>query len=304
MITHTSERPVEPARVVVLGAGGFIGRAVMAMLARAGIRALGLRSADIDLAGDDAADRLVQLLEPDDAVVMLAAITPDKGGGVPAFMANLRMGAALARAIERVPPAHLVYLSSATVYRGGDQPATEATTPDPPELFGVMHLARERLLGSVARRPFAILRPTLIHGPMASLSPTARTQAYGPNLLLRLARNDGRIVLSGRGEERRDYIALADVVRLIELILARRTNGLLNLATGRSIALIDLARRIADLFAPPVPVETTPREVAAPHLTFDIAALTAAFPQFAFTPLIETLAEAHEAYDAAARGQA
>src|ERR1017187_6876344 len=76
MLTHRNPEPEPPARVVVLGARGFIGRTLVAALRRAGIAALPVSREDLDLAADGAADRLAAMLEPDDAVVMLAALTP------------------------------------------------------------------------------------------------------------------------------------------------------------------------------------------------------------------------------------
>jgi UDP-glucose 4-epimerase len=79
MLNHLNEKPINPARVVVLGARGFIGRALVAALQQAGIAVMPVSSADLDLTAEDAGDRLAAMLKPDDAVVLLSALTPDKG---------------------------------------------------------------------------------------------------------------------------------------------------------------------------------------------------------------------------------
>lgn len=295
MLSHRLPEPADPARVVVLGAGGFVGRAMVTGLINAGIRALALRSTDLDLTTDAAGQYLAEQLRPHDAVIMLATLTPDRSRGVAAFMSNLKMGAAVAHAVDQVHPAQVIYFSSAAVYPTSEHPVTEETPAAPKELFGMMHLAREMMLKTVTHGPLAIVRPTQIHGPViGKAAGSGHDLAFGPNLLRRLARSDGRIVLSGSGEERRDYIAIGDVVELTLRILRRRSHGVLNLATGRSIALKELAEKIAGRFNPPVPVEHGQRESFATHRFFDIAALKAAFPDFGFTPLDQALDLGHQ----------
>ena len=60
------------ARAVVLGAGGFVARALADRLARA-MPVVRLDRAALDLTARDAADRLVGQLDADDALVFVAA---------------------------------------------------------------------------------------------------------------------------------------------------------------------------------------------------------------------------------------
>jgi len=99
MLNHLNEKPMNPARVVLLGAHGFIGRTLVSVLQRAGIAALPVSTANLNLATDGAADRLAAMLQPHDAVVMLAALTPDRGRGLQAFLTNIHMAASLCEAL-------------------------------------------------------------------------------------------------------------------------------------------------------------------------------------------------------------
>ena len=49
------------------------------------------------------------MLQPRDAIVLLSALTPDKGRGLQPFLANIRMAASLCRALEKVTPSQVVY---------------------------------------------------------------------------------------------------------------------------------------------------------------------------------------------------
>jgi len=287
MLTHHNPVPGDPARVVVLGARGFIGGALLAALARHGIPTLSPSRAELDLAADGGGDRLAAVLRATDSLLFLAAITPDKGRGVEPFLRNVRMGASVAAALEKVPPAHVVYFSSDGVYPLNGGPVTEGSCAQPPDLYGMMHLARETMIKMSTKAPVAVLRPTLVYGAEDTHN------SYGPNRLRRMAHAEGRIVLFGEGEEMRDHIAVDDVAALALLVLRHRSAGTLNLATGRSITYADLARKVAALFDRPIAIVTAPRQNPITHRHFDISALRGAFPAFAFTRLEDGLAAAH-----------
>lgn len=289
MLTHGHLQPVNPARVVVIGARGFVGRTLVRLLAQAGIPCLALSSAQVDLAAGGAGDFLAQQFRPTDAVVMLAALTPDKGRGVEPLNSNIRMMAALCAACDAVPPAHLVYVSSDAVYPMVQGLVSEATPAEPVDLYAAMHITRELMAKATVKAPIAILRPTLIYGAEDTHN------SYGPNRLRRMARKDARITLFGEGEETRDHISVDDVCRLILLTLRHRSQGVLNLATGHSVSYMELAHRVAACFDTPVDIVTTPRQNPVTHRHFDITALHRAFPGFAFESLEDGLNKAHRA---------
>lgn len=286
-LVHGRPTPEAPGRVVLLGVGGFIGRRLHAALHRAGIPVVAPTRNQLDLAAADAGDRLCELMRADDAVVFLAALTPDKGRGLAPFMTNVAMGAAVCAALEKVAAGHVVYFSSDAVYGAADGRLSEATCAAPSDLYGAMHLAREAMLRASTKAPVAVLRPTLVFGA------TDTHNSYGPNRLRRMAQKDGRIVLFGEGEEIRDHVAVDDVVALTVAVLRHRSAGTLNVASGRTVSYAELARKVADFFDSPITIAGTPRQTPISHRHFDVTALHAAFPWFKFTTLEDGLARAH-----------
>lgn len=287
MVRHENDKPQAPARVVVLGAGGFIGRTLVAALESRGTPCLALGSRDLDLSAAGAGEILAGRLRQDDAVVLLSALTPDKGRGLDPFMKNIAMGAALCGALAKVTPRHVVYFSSDAVYPMEVGTVSERSCAQPPDLYGMMHLAREVMIKSATQAPVLILRPTLVFGAADTHN------SYGPNRLRRAAHREGKIALFGEGEETRDHLYVRDVVALTLRTLERRSAGTLNLATGQSISYADLARAVVKPFGRDIPIAGTPRQNPITHRSFDITALVKAFPDFRFTPLDEALAEAH-----------
>ncbi len=316
MLSHHNSQPKAPERVVVLGAHGFIARHLRNWCEAGGIPCLAVGSAEVDLSETGNASRLAALLQPGDAVVMTSTLTPEKGRDYQTLMRNLRMAETVCLALAQTPCAHFVYLSSDAVYDAQKLPLDEDSTREPTDLYALCHTAREMMLGSELNRlqiPCCILRLTTIYGPGDTHN------AYGPNRFVRTALKDGRIVLFGKGEEKRSHVFIDDVIRLIGLALARCSSGTLNIAARPAVSFAEIARIVIDLAGRPVSIEEAPRTVPVihkpykptqlfryiynlgrpigpiVHRTFVNSAIFSAFPEFRFTPLETGLARLADA---------
>jgi len=282
MLDHLNRIPTSPSRVVILGAGGFVGSAIAKQLSSDGVPVHGLTRKELDLLADGAADKLKVLLKPSDSVVMVSAVAPAKT--VSMLIQNLRMAETVCNVLANIDIAHLVYISSDAVYADDANPVTEASDRAPSTLHGMMHAARELMLISSTKVPVALLRPTLIYGEADPHN------GYGPNRFWRQAARGEAISIFGDGEERRDHILVDDVARLAALVLAHRSVGALNAVTGVSTSFHDIAQLIAKRFG--VQVVSQPRPGPRPHLLhrfFDVTHRLKAFPTFHCTPLAQGL---------------
>lgn len=288
MIAHQYPEPRKPERVVLLGARGFIGAAVRRRLEAESIAVLALTSAEIDLTAPAAAGRLADLLRASDSVLMLAALTPDRGKDAATLMKNLAMMQHLCAALAKTGCAQLAYFSSDAVYGPGSSRVTEETPAAPEDLYGAMHLAREIMARSLAGIPLLVLRPTLVYGAGDTHN------AYGPNRFRRSAQKDGKIQLFGGGEEMRDHIHVDDVAALTVRCLMHRSSGTLNVATGMSNPFREVAELVAGQFRSPIEIATAPRTNALTHRHYDVTSLIKAFPGYRFIRLQEGLARCHE----------
>jgi UDP-glucose 4-epimerase len=284
MLEHKNMVPTKPARVVMIGAGGFVGSAITAQLATDGVSVLPLTRKELNLLAEEAAAKLKDLLRPRDSVVMVSAIAPAKT--VPVLMQNLKMAEAVCVALSEAEIAHLVYVSSDAVYADDANPVTERSYVAPSTIHGMMHAARELMLKSTAHAPVAMLRPTLIYGAADPHN------GYGPNRFRRQAAKGGPILIFGEGEERRDHVFIDDVAQLVSLVLFYRSAGALNVATGVSTSFNDIAHLVAEQF-PGTVIKNEPRQGPRPHLLhrhFDITECLKAFPTFHYTQLEKGLA--------------
>lgn len=286
MLTHQLSSPASPPRAVVLGCRGFVGANLVSRLQAQGIDVAGLSSSDIDLTAPQSVDALRSAIRPDDALVFVSALTPDKGRDIATMMRNLQMAQHVCAALSQTPCAHVTYVSTDAVYEDDANPVRETSCASPTSFHGIMHLTRERILVDTLRAakvPLAILRPSLLYGPGDTHN------GYGPNRFVRTAAAERTIALFGGGEEKRDHVFVSDLSRLIELVLRHRSTGVLNVATGESVSFADIARLVADATGGDVQVVPSPRANPITHRHFDITATAAAFPSFRYTTIADGL---------------
>lgn len=288
MIRHRHASPVRPSRAVVLGASGFVGRALIEETARLGIDTVPLSSADLDLCQPESAASLQRLLRPEDVLVLVSAITPDKGKDARTFMRNLAMGQHVSEALEQPVCSHVVYISSDAVYDDAAVLVRETSCVSPSTFHGLMHVGRERMLVQAVQKsriPLLVVRPCAVYGAGDT------HQGYGPNRFLRTALTKRVIRLFGQGEEKRDHLYINDLSRLLGLCLLHGSEGVLNAASGTSVSFGELARLVAELCGESVRIDPAPRQAPITHRHMDITAMRTAFPSFRLTPLRAGVAE-------------
>jgi UDP-glucose 4-epimerase len=287
MLKNHTDAPHHPARVVVLGAGGFIGGTILGKVRGAGIEALALGRGGVDLLERHAERRLGELLKSDDALVFVSAKAPCRTLAM--LRENVAMAEAVCAALRARPAAHVVYISSDAVYRDSREPLSEASCAEPGSLHGAMHLCREIALRGDFGGPLAIVRPTLVYGMRDPHN------GYGPNRFRRLAAAGEDIVLFGEGEERRDHVDVEDVAELVLRMLLHRTSGVANAVSGEVVSFRELADFVASDFGV-TRIRSSPRSGPMPHggyRPFERSAAERVFPGFRFKSWRQGLARLH-----------
>ena len=286
MICHLQSTPVNPSRVVILGASGFVGSDLLAYLREQRIVVVGYSSHELDLLKPQSVEQLRQAVLPDDVLVFASTITPDKGKDVRTLIKNLTMGEHVAAILEQAACRQVVYISSDAVYDDVANPVRVDSPCNPSSFHGVMHLARERMLAQAVQKsktPLLCIRSTLLYGANDTHN------GYGPNRFVRTALKDRLIKLFGEGEEKRDHLHIRDLSKLIGQCLAHRSTGILNAATGHSSSFRDIAECVMKE-RPGTRLECQPRATSITHRHFDTAAILRTFPTMRFTALHEGLA--------------
>ncbi len=160
----------------------------------------------------------------------------------------------------RIEDARVVLASSAAVYGDPESvPIPESATGDPPSPYGIQKLTGDAYarryhdlygLDTVCLRYFNIYGPRQ-QGPYSGVIST----------FLEQARAGEPITVEGDGEQTRDFVHVADVVRAnLRAGVTETTGSAFNVGTGRETSIRSLAERIRRIVGRNVPiVHTDPR---------------------------------------------
>ena len=291
MINHLKKKNKKPNRVIILGAGGFISGLVQEKLINSGIPHLALTRKKVDLTLPSAQKKLTKYIKPKDCLLFVAAKAPVKSEEM--LIKNLIMCNAVCSVIKKIPINHLVYISSDAVYSDTYRPLTEKSFTQPSSLHGLMHLSREIMLKNVFKGPICFLRPTLIYGE------NDPHNGYGPNQFFRLAKKNKKIKIFGKGEELRDHVWVEDVAKIIVQVLINRSEGILNIATGRVLSFEKIAKLIIKLTNSSSKIKNIKRKGPMPHngyRSFNVTLLKRVFPNFKYQKMSDVLYKIKELY--------
>jgi len=256
-------------RVLVTGASGFVGRALVEELRHNGraydVHALERR--DGDLAEEGVAARAVAEAKPEVIVHAAARIGVSRCEEEPllALRSNLLATVMVARACAE-HGARLAYVSTADVY-GAVAQADEDTPPAPASLYALTKWWGEQAASLYAPGRLVVLRLANPYRP--GVEPGQGKGAL-PTMLRQAER--GEPVPAFRGESR-SWCWIGDVARAVRLVLESGAEGVFNVGSDEPpVALTDAARLVCELAgAPPElvdEIEPPPGRVA-PRITVD-----------------------------------
>jgi len=149
----------------------------------------------------------------------------------------------------------VVFASSSSVYgNSGELPRVETANPDPISPYGVAKLAAERYCVSFSRvypLETIALRYFNVFGP--NQDPRSQYAAVVPRFISEAAA--GRPVpIYGDGSQSRDFTYVANVVEatILAADAADGSGAIVNVATGRSVTVNELADAVGEVLARPV----------------------------------------------------
>lgn len=242
--------------VLVIGAGGFIGRHLVQALAARGNKVIAVSRKSIPFQSGNIESIACEAKEPESyapwiarsrAVVHLATrSTPGStaGNALMELEENLRPTLALLQAMQRKPQTNLLYLSSGGTLYGNPSGhvATEASAVAPRSYHGAGKIAAEHFIAAWSRQyggATTIVRPSNVYGPGQS-----ERSGFGiiPACLGKMSRGE-TLTVWGDGSTVRDYLYIEDFVELCQSILNSPMSPgttVLNAASGVGVSLNEL----------------------------------------------------------------
>jgi UDP-glucose 4-epimerase len=225
-------------RVLVTGAGGFVGRHLVARLVAAGAVVTALTRQTCDLTDQRAVTSAVTRAHPDVVLHLAAARAKESAEERSATrLVNTLSGAWVTEAVPASCHA-VVRLGSSTEYAAATTPMDERTPVDPRGFFGATKAAGSMLVTATAAERgirSCVLRAFQVYGP------GDKPERFVPTVLT-AARSGGTLPLTRPGL-RRDWVWIGDVVDACLLAAADDTlssGAVFNIGTGVQTANEDL----------------------------------------------------------------
>jgi GDP-4-dehydro-6-deoxy-D-mannose reductase len=304
-------------RVLVTGAGGFVGGHLVPALGRAGhdVTAWGSPRAPggVDVRESAAVREGVAAARPD-AVIHLAGITHlPKVLADPEGAAAVNVGGArnvLEGVLREAPRARVLVVSSGAVY-GSPPPQMMPLDETAPTLaqhpYGIQKIQAERLAGMYQGLGVSVL----VVRPFNHLGPGQGARFAASWFAIQIARAEAGLaeprLRVGNLEPKRDLLDVRDVVDAYRRLLSPSApEGTYNVASGTSIRIGWILDWFVARAKIPVAVESDPslfRPMDAPDLRGSHAKLTAATGWKPAVPIEETLAAVLDDARAQARGE-
>ena len=277
-------------RIVVCGATGFIGRNIVAALARKGeaeisavhharphYEAPGVRWIAADLTREEGARAAAAGA---DVVIQAAATTSGAKDIVERpyihTTDNAVMNSLLLRACHEAGVGRFVFFSCSIMYRPADRPVREGDLdlrlPLHANYFaaGWTKMYVERMCefyAGLGRTRTAALRHSNVYGPFDKFD-LEKSHMLGATVTKAMtAPAGGALTVWGTGEEARDLLYVGDLVRCVEMIVERQAApfALYNVGAGRAVKVREVVERVVaatgrklrveyDLAKPTIPV--------------------------------------------------
>tara|TARA_B100000029_G_scaffold232220_2_gene229620 strand:- start:1297 stop:2190 length:894 start_codon:yes stop_codon:yes gene_type:complete len=275
---------LKPKRVVIFGSSGIISKNLQIRLQKDKINFIVFGKAEINLKKKKSEKMIKKMIKKNDTIIFISAEAPVKNHEM--LMNNIIMCENICNGLKNSSINQLIYISSDAVYEDAKNSITEKTNASPTSLHGLMHLIRETMLKKYFNSKLCILRPTLIYG-------VGDTHlGYGPNRFLKLSLKNIDLNIFGNGEERRDHILVDNIIDIMIKCINKKGVGNLNLATGKVISFMNIAKIILGMLNSKSKIKKIKRMGPMPHngyRAFNIRSIKKNFKEVYISNILEGL---------------
>jgi GDP-L-fucose synthase len=246
--------------VLVAGATGLVGSAIVKEFTRIGKSVIGISSKDVNLLDRDSTFEYLNKIRPTvviDAAAKVGGIGANNSYPVEFLSNNIQIQTNLMDASHNVKVERFVFLASSCVYpKNSTQPIKEEylmTGPLEPtnSAYAVAKIAGIELIKSYRREfdyKWITVMPTNLYGPNDNFS--LETSHVFPALIRKFVEaskiNSGVVTLWGSGKPKREFLHTSDLAKALLICLEKYDSDQpINIGSGLDLTVSDLAKKIA-----------------------------------------------------------
>ena len=215
---------------LVIGNSGFVGSHLEKFLAKkyGKKKVFGFASQFLNLTKKENYKKIDKFIKKDTTIYFLAFNKNQKNSSLKDYELNHKIITNFLNYIETKKIKKLLFFSTQAIY-GEDtdnKNITEKTLPNPTSFYGIAKYNCERLVEKffISKNiPFLIVRTPRIYG----LGDDPGN--YGPSMFAKKFKDKQSIVLWGDGSEKRNYLYISDVVKIIDLLINKNFSGSINI---------------------------------------------------------------------------
>jgi GDP-L-fucose synthase len=276
--------------ILVAGATGLAGSAIIKELTRIGKQVVGISSKDVDLLDRNATFNYLNKLKPNvviDAAAKVGGISANNNYPVEFLSENIRIQTNLMDAAHNVKVEKFVFLASSCVYpKNCPQPIKEeyvltGTLESTNSAYAIAKLAGIELIKAYRKEfghKWISVMPTNLYGPNDNFD--LESSHVFPALIRKFIEakksNASSVKLWGTGKPKREFLHVDDLAKAIIVCLDNYdADQQINIGTGIDLTVTELAEKIAKYtgFSGSINWDVT-REDGTPQKVLDIQKIT------------------------------
>ncbi len=241
-------------RVLITGAGGFVGRHALTRIAARGYEMHAVSSRHIEAAADGVLWHLADLLDPEATSLLLSTLRPThllhlawytepkSYWNSPENYRWLNAGVSLLEQFRRCGGRRVVVAGTCAEYDWDDAVCSEATTPcTPSSIYGNCKHALHEVMEAYCREADLSGAWARVFFPYG---PGEHPLKLLPSTITTLLK--GAVATCRHGQLVRDYLYVEDVAEALAMLVDSEVEGPVNIASGKPMSLRDLVGAAAD----------------------------------------------------------
>tara|TARA_B100000795_G_scaffold55348_1_gene36401 strand:- start:1122 stop:1973 length:852 start_codon:yes stop_codon:yes gene_type:complete len=218
---------------LIIGNSGFVGKHLEQYLAAKYKKknVFGFASKFLNLTKKENYKKIDKFIKKNTTIYFLAFNKNQKNSSLKDYEINHKIITNFLNYIETKKIKKLLFFSTQSIY-GEDtdnKNITEKTLPDPTSFYGIAKYNCERLVEKIfilKKTPFIVVRTPRIYG----LGDDPGN--YGPSMFAKKFNDKQSIILWGDGSEKRNYVYISDVVKIIDLLMIKNFSGFINICSN------------------------------------------------------------------------